>query len=190
LVTTTTGASISDLTWVVRQLNVQPKTPATHAKRRSTLQNAAEDVRSVCILNTGLKVMLALGVHAVTSCAKEATVSTAAMEVEVLALVHTATWIDLSASPWVAAAPGAGNKVRQKSSSRHGILTPVNLLNCLANPNTQAVLRSKAALIKTNVMMYRSSQQKDSGRGGGGGGGGGGGMCKRYAGVVHVRVMV
>jgi hypothetical protein len=120
-------------------------------------------VYSAPILNTGLKVMLALRVHAVTSCAEEATVSTAAMEMEVLALVHTATWIDLSASPWVAAAPGAGNKVRKtKSSSRHGILTPVNLLNCLANPNTQAVLRSKAALIKTNVMMYRSSQQKDS----------------------------
>jgi hypothetical protein len=36
-------------------------------------------------------------------------------------------------------------------------LWPVNLLNCLANPNTQAVLRSKTVLIKTNVMMYKSS---------------------------------
>jgi len=51
------------------------------------------------------------------------------------------------------------------------------------------VLRSKAALIKDSVMMYRSSQQKDSG----GGGGGGGGMFEWYAGVVgvtHVRVIV
>jgi hypothetical protein len=113
------------------------------------------------------------------------------MTVEALVLLCTAIRIELwSASPWVAAAPGVGNKVRQtKSSSRHGILTPANLLNCLANPNTQAVLRIKAALIKTNVMMYRSSQQKDSG----GGGGGGGGMFEWYAGVVgimHVRVIM
>ena len=44
----------------------------------------------------GLNVMLALAaLHAVTSCAQEATVLTAAMAVEGLALVCTATWIEL-----------------------------------------------------------------------------------------------
>ena len=144
------------------------------------------------ILNVGLNVMLALGAaHAVTSCcAHEATLSTATMEVEAL-LVYTAIWIELwFASPWVAATPGAGNKARKMKSSWHGILTPVNLSNVLVNPNTHAVLRSKAALTKDTVMKYRSSQQKDSG-----GGGGGGGMFEWYAGVVgvgivHVRVIV
>jgi hypothetical protein len=107
------------------------------------------------------------------------------MAVEALVLLCTTIRIELwSASPWVAAAPGVGKKVRKtKSSSRHGILMPANLSNCLANPNTQA------ALIKTNVMMCRSSQQKDSG----GGGGGGGGMFEWYAdvvGVMHVQVIV
>jgi hypothetical protein len=76
--------------------------------------------------------MLALVLlHAVTSCVQLVTVLTAAMAVEVLVLLCTAIRIVLwSASPWVAAAPGVGNKVRKtKSSSRHGILTPVNLLN-------------------------------------------------------------
>jgi hypothetical protein len=113
------------------------------------------------------------------------------MAVEVLVLLCTAIRIELwSASPWVAAAPGVGNKVRKtKSSSRHGILTPANLSNCLANPNTPAVLRNKNALVKDTVMMYRSSQQKDSG----GGGGGEGMFFEWYAGVVgimHVRVIV
>ena len=114
--------------------------------------------------------MLALGAaHAVTSCAHEATASTATMEVEALMLVCTTTWIELwSASAWVTAAPGAGNKVRKtKRSSRHGILTPVNLSNALASPNTQAVLTTNDMLIKIRVTMYRSSQQ-DSGGGGGG----------------------
>ena len=137
------------------------------------------------ILNAGLKVMLTLGAaHAVTSCAHEATESTATMEVEALALVYTATWIELwTASLWVAAAPGAGNKARKmKRSSRHGILTPVNLSNALASPNTHAVLTINAMLIKIRAMVYRSSQQ-DSG------GGGGGRMFEWYAGVVHVRVI-
>ena len=117
--------------------------------------------------------------------------SPAAMEVEVLMLVCTATWIEpWSPSPWVAAAPGAGNKVKKtKSSARHGILLPVNLSNHFENPSVQAVLRSKAALIKDTVMMYRSSQQKDRG-----GGGGRGGMFERWyaglVGVMHVLVIV
>ena len=139
------------------------------------------------ILNAGLKVMWALGAaHAVTSCAQEVTVSTATIEVEALALVYTATWIELwFASPWVAATPGVGNKVRKMMSSWHGILTPVNLSNALASPNAHAVLTTNDMLIKDTVMKYRSSQQKESG-----GGGGGGGMFEWYTGVVgvvHVR---
>ena len=137
--------------------------------------------------------MLTLGAaHAVTSCAQEVTASTATKEVEALALVYTATWIELwSASPWVAATPGAGNNARKmKSSSRHGILKPVNLSNAFASPNTHAVLTTNAMLIKTRVMAYRSSQQRDSG--------GGGGLFEWCAGVVvvvvvgvvHVRVIV
>jgi hypothetical protein len=98
--------------------------------------------------------MLALVLlHAVTSCVQLATVSTAAMAVEVLVLLCTIIRIELwSASPWVAA-PGVGNKVRKtKSSSRHGILTPVNLSNCLANPNTPAVLRGRAHSRRTAVV--------------------------------------
>jgi hypothetical protein len=139
----------------------------------------------------GLKVMLALGAaHAVTSCAHEATASTATMEVEALMLVCTTTWIELrSASAWVTAAPGAGNKVRKtKRSSRHGILTPVNLSNAFASPNTHAVITTNDILIEIRVTKYRSSQKKDSG--------GGGGLFEWCAGVVvvvgvvHVRVIV
>jgi hypothetical protein len=154
------------------------------------------------ILNAWLNVMLTLVLlHAVTSCAQEATSSIETMEVEVLTLVYTVTWIELwFTSPWVAAAPGAANKVRKmKSSSQHGILTPAKLSNCLANPNAHAVDLSKAlvgpnahAVLTTNDMLneirvttYRSSQQKDSG-----GGGGGGGTFEWYTGVVHVRVIV
>jgi hypothetical protein len=134
--------------------------------------------------------MLTLGAaHAVTSCAQEVTVSTATMEMEALMLVCTTTWIELwSASAWVTAAPGAGNKVRKtKRSSRHGILTPVNLSNAFASPNTHAVLTTNDMLIKTRVTTYRNSQQKDSG--------GGGGLFEWCAGVVvvgvvHVRVIV
>ena len=74
-----------------------------------------------------------------------------------------------------------------KRSPRHGILTPVNLSNALASPNTHAVLTINAMLIKIRVMSYRISQQ-DSG--------GGGGLFEWYAGVavevgvVHVRVIV
>ena len=63
-------------------------------------------------------------------------------------------------------------------------LTPVNLLNALASPNTQAVLTTNDMLIKIRVTTYRSSQQKDSG------GGGGGGMSEWYVGAMHVRVIV
>jgi hypothetical protein len=95
--------------------------------------------------------MLALVLlHEVTSCAHEVTVSIAAMAVEALALVYTATWIELwFASPWwVAAAPGAGSKVRKMKSSWHEILTPVNLLNALVSPNAHAVLTTNDMLNK------------------------------------------
>jgi hypothetical protein len=128
----------------------------------------------------GLKVMLTFGVaHAVTSCDQEVTASTATMAVEVLALMYlfTTTWIELwSASPWVAAAPGAGDKVKKaKSSSRHGILRPVNL----SNPNAQTVLTTNDALIQSRVVMYS---------GGGGGGTGGVGSFDWYTGIMHVNV--
>jgi hypothetical protein len=65
-------------------------------------------------------------------------------------------------------------------------LTPVNLSNALARPNSHAVLTINDMLIKIRATTYRSSQQ-DSG------GGGGGGLFEWYAGVVgvvHVRVIV
>jgi hypothetical protein len=86
--------------------------------------------------------------HAVTSCAHE---------------------VVGDGGPWVAAAPGAGNKVRKtKRSSRHGILTPINLLNRLSNPKAQAVVTTNDMLIEIRATTYRSSQQKDSGGSGGG----------------------